>query len=336
MSSKAKYHHLIPQTYMSAWANESGTLSYKDIVSGELDTKNKDNLCGINHYHSIIAGMPICTADDADEIFAVLKDYNVMYEGKKVMDSLDLNQIYYDFYNWEITRKTDGSIASKKSIKNNIDQVKIRDVEENWSIKYESLWPAVRARIEENILYVSGDIAEFDKEFLMKFFIAIDWRSTASEPLFQEKIQWLCSDVLALEKVETPEDERELPFFETMYDYYEHCLLLKLYRRYLDDDGPIFIQAMQNLKYTSFHFLVADGDIKFITSDNPSFVYDRDDGLKVGLMPVTPHILLAQGRKTEEDHIYRVTHITDEAVKRYNGIIEKNADKYVIYDNTRK
>lgn len=25
--TQAKYHHLIPQTYMSAWANQSGTLN---------------------------------------------------------------------------------------------------------------------------------------------------------------------------------------------------------------------------------------------------------------------------------------------------------------------
>lgn len=320
---------------MSSWANESGTLSYKDIALGKLDTKNKDNLCGINHYHSIIAGMPICNVDDTDEIFAVMKEYNVMYEGKMITSSIELNQIYYDFYNWEITRKTDGSVASKKSIKNDIDQVKIRDIENNWSVKYENLWPGVRRRIEQNVLITSGDIPEFDKEFLMKFFIAMDWRSTASEPIFKENFKWLCSDVLSLKEVAIPEDERELPFFKTMYDYFEHCLLLKLYRRFLNDEGPIYTQAMQNLKYTSFHFLVADGATKFITSDNPSFVYVREDGLKAGLMPITPCIMLAQGRKSDADSIYGVTHITDDAVKRYNRIVEENADKYIIYDNTR-
>lgn len=334
MGNKAKYHHLIPQTYMSAWANASGTLKYKNLVTGEFDTKNKDNLCGINHYHSIVAGMPICTADDADNIFSIMKDYKVVYEGKEVTSNLELNQIYYDFGSWEITRKSDGTIASKKPIKAAIDQVKIRDIEENWSVKYENKWTNVRNTIENNVLTVSGEIPEFDKEFLMKFFISIDWRSIASEPLFTDQFRWLGVEVLSMDEVEIPEEERGLPFFETMADYFKHCLLLKLYRRFLNDDGPIYEHIQQSLQHTSFHFLIADGVTKYVTSDNPSFVHLREDGSKVGIMPITPRILLAQGKKSDTDPVYCVTHITDEAVQKYNKIIEDNAEQYVIYDNT--
>ncbi len=245
-----------------------------------------------------------------------------------------MNQIYYDFENWEITRKSDSTVASKKHIKATIDQVKIRDIEENWSVKYENNWPTIRSKIEQNVLNSSGDIPEFDKDFLMKFFVATDWRSAVSEPLFQENFKWLGSEMLSLDELDIPEDERGLPFFETLYDYFEHCLLLKLYRRFLNDDGPMYVQALQNMKYTSFHFLIADGVTKFVTSDNPSFVYTQADGLKVGLMPITPRILLVQGKKSDATSVYCVTHITDDAVKRYNAVIEENADKYVIYDNT--
>lgn len=335
MGSNAKYHHLIPQTYMSAWANSSGTLKYKELATDYIGTKNKDNLCGINHYHSIVAGMPICTESDANTIFAIMRDYKVVYEGKEITSNLELNQIYYDFGSWEITRKVDGTVASKKPIRAAIDQVKIRDIEENWSIKYENNWPNLRSAIENNVLKASGEIPEFDKEYLMKFFISIDWRSIASEQLFTEQFQWLGIDVLSMNEVEIPEEERELPFFETMADYFKHCLLLKLYRRFLNDEGPIYDHVQQSLMHTSFHFLVADGPTHFITSDNPSFVYWREDGNKAGIMPITPRILLAQGRKTDMDPVYCVTHITDEAVQRYNTIIENNADKYVIYDNSK-
>ena len=79
MGSEAKYHHLIPQTYMSAWANSSGTLLVKDLHTGETEKKNKEKFLGVNHYHSIIAGMPICTEDDAKEIFKILNNYDVSY-----------------------------------------------------------------------------------------------------------------------------------------------------------------------------------------------------------------------------------------------------------------
>ena len=74
---------------MSSWANESGTLSYKDIALGKLDTKNKDNLCGINHYHSIIAGMPICNVDDTDEDDADDEDGEMVEDSSDESDASD-------------------------------------------------------------------------------------------------------------------------------------------------------------------------------------------------------------------------------------------------------
>lgn len=60
--TQAKYHHLIPQTYMSAWANGAGTLEVEFLANpGVLKQKNKDNIAGITDYHSIKAGMVICT-----------------------------------------------------------------------------------------------------------------------------------------------------------------------------------------------------------------------------------------------------------------------------------
>ena len=60
--TQAKYHHLIPQTYMSAWANEAGTLQIEFLNNpGVLKQRNKENIAGITDYHSIKAGMVICT-----------------------------------------------------------------------------------------------------------------------------------------------------------------------------------------------------------------------------------------------------------------------------------
>lgn len=214
VGDKAKYHHLIPQTYISAWGNISGTISYKELKTGMCGKKNKDNILGINHYHSIIAGMPICTEDDVKEIFAILKDYNVEYQGKVISDLMQINQIYYDFENWNITRKSDGTIASKKPIKSAIDQVKVRDIETLWSTKYENHWPEVRTEIEKRVLKASGEIEEFQKDFLMKFYVSIDWRSSATDPLFAKEFKRLSTDILQMDQVEIPKDERGLPFLK--------------------------------------------------------------------------------------------------------------------------
>ncbi len=95
----------------------------------------------------------------------------------------------------------------------------------------------------------------------------------------------------------------------------------------------IYTHAIESLKHTNFHFLIADGPTYFVTSDNPSFVFIREDGLKEGLMPVTPRILMAQGRCTEDVDKYFVTHISNEAVNKYNKIIRANANEFVIHLN---
>lgn len=49
--AQAKYHHLIPQTYMSAWANEAGTLQIEFLNNtGVLKQRNKENIAGITDY----------------------------------------------------------------------------------------------------------------------------------------------------------------------------------------------------------------------------------------------------------------------------------------------
>ena len=118
--TQAKYHHLIPQTYMSSWANEAGTLQIEFLNNpGVFKPRNKENIAGITDYHSIKAGMVICTKDDADKIFFPLTDYTVEIDGQIVTDTLELNQKYYDFDSWTIRRR-DGSLVSKKGIKHEV------------------------------------------------------------------------------------------------------------------------------------------------------------------------------------------------------------------------
>lgn len=335
MENKAKYHHLIPQTYMASWANKSGTLLVRDKVTGRTENKNKEKIFGKKNYHSIIAGMPICTADDARIIFSAVKDLDVYYQDHIVSDPIELNQIYYDFDNWNIIRPVDGSSVSKKQIRAAIDKVKIRDIEAAWASKYENQWPGIRKLIEDNALNArNGEISEFQKKYLMCFYTSMDWRGFATDEMFAQQYDTLCKDTLALNEINIPEEERELPFFETAYDYFRHCLLLKFFRRFLADDGPMYTHAMQSMKYTSFHFLIADDATKFVTSDNPAFWYTRDDGLKAGVMPISPNILMAQGRKSDDSQTYSVTHITDAAVQKYNKVIEENAYQYVILNNS--
>ena len=330
--TQAKYHHLIPQTYMSAWANDAGTLQIEFLNNpGVLKPRNKEKIAGITDYHSIKAGMVICTKDDADKIFSPLADYTVEIGGHIVTDTLEMNRKYYEFDSWIIKRQ-DGSPVSKKALRRDIEKIRIKDIESNWSAKYENNWNTVVADLESAILTAkSKNIVAIHKDFLMKFFVALDWRSIQSNIEFQKAFRPF-ADAL-LDEIEIPEEERILPCLRSAADEMKHNLLLKYYRKYLDDDGVIYTHAIESLKHTNFHFLVADGPTYFDTSNNPSFIFIRDDGLKEGLMPITPHILMTQGRCSEDADKYFITHISDNAVMKYNKIIRANANEFVIHPN---
>lgn len=330
-STQAKYHHLIPQTYMAAWSRRNGTLrvEFKNNP-GVIEERNKEHLAGITDFHSIKAGMPICTQADTDLIFASVLPYTVSYDGEAIQDTLKLNRLFYDFNNWRITR-SDGTSVSKKKIRHEIEQVKIKDIEANWSEKYENAWSTHVSIIEEKILNASTDsIPAFDREFIMKFFTALDWRGFTSNPQFESTLSLLCHDIMKLGDIDIPEEDRILPSLKTAEDEMRHNLLLQYYRQYLNDTGVIYQTALANLKHTSFHFLVSDGPTMFITSDTPAFIYKRPDNALVGLLPITPQILIVQGKNTDNDNSYYITHITDEAVQNYNKVIRENAKEFVI------
>lgn len=326
----AKYHHLIPQTYMSAWANNSGTLKIEFINEpGIIVERNKEHIAGMTDYHSIRAGMPICTATDATEIFKVLSGYTVECDGEILSTPLDLNSHYHDFDKWIVTRP-DGSPVSKKHIKHEIEQVKIKDIEFNWSVKYENNWCPIVLKIEASTLNVpTGSIPEFDKAYLMRFFTALDWRGFSSNKLFEETYENIVNGVL--DNIQIPKNERVLPSLETAADEMRHALLLQFYRRFLNDQGVIYKDAMANLANTNFHFLISDGPTKFITCDSPAFIHKREDGKLLGLLPITPRILMAKGRNSDNTSLFFVTHITDEAVIKYNNTIRGNAEEFIIH-----
>lgn len=329
--TEAKHHHLVPRTYMSAWAKGSGTLKVEFLDDpGTICERNKDKIAGITDYHSIKAGMPICTQDDADQIFAVLQPYKVEYDSSPITSTLEMNRLFWDFEQWSITRP-DGSPVSKKGILREIQKVKIKDIEANWSTKYENGWATQVSIIVQRILGATTDeIPAFDRDYIMKFYTALDWRGFSSNAQFEETANWLCNDIMSLGELDIPEEDRALPSLTTAAEEMRHNLLLQYYRKFLNDTGVIYQDAMARLKHTSFHFLVADGPSFFITSDTPAFVHKHSGGSKVGLLPITPRILLAQGRKTSEDDVYYVSHIAEDEVQRYNAIIRNHAEEFVI------
>lgn len=175
-----------------------------------------------------------------------------------------------------------------------------------------------------------GTIECANKEYLMKFYTALDWRSIKSNSAFNDVWEYFCNEVLCLDKINISKNNRKLLMLDNASKEIKHYLLLNFYRQYLNDSGIIYEHAMENLARTSFHFLVADGVETFITSDNPAFKFKRLDGKVEGILPITPRILMVQGKCSNQDSNFYVSHITDETVVRYNAETEKNASDFVV------
>ena len=244
--TQAKYHHLVPKTYMSTWANSAGTLQIEFMNNpGVLEPRNKENIAGITDYHSIKAGMLVCTKDDADKIFSPLADCTVEIDGQIVSDTLEMNQRFCDFDVWTIRRK-DGSLARKKAIKREIEKIKIRDIEANWSTKYENKWNTVVADLESAILTSKSEsITTIHKDYLMKFFVALDWRSIQSNDEFQKAFRPFAE--AWLDKIEIPEEERILPSLKTAADEVRHNLLLQ------SRNGNLYVSNLLAHEYKLHH-----------------------------------------------------------------------------------
>lgn len=332
MGTQAKYHHLIPQTYLSCWANSSGTLKVRFLSTRDRDTveRNKEKIGGVNDFYSIKAGMPCCSESDAEAIFSSLSDYKVEYNGKVITDFLQLNRLYYDFDNWRITRK-DGSVVSKNKLKSQINQVKIKDIEENFSIEYENKWNDVVRTIQVRILESKDDVVpEFDKIYLNSFFTLLDWRGFSSNELFEELFNSRCFEPLKC--INIPKEDRHLPDLSTANEEMRHCQLLKLYREFLSNKGVLYTEATSRINSTGFHFLIADESVSFITSDSPAFYSELANGDIIGLLPITPKILMLKG--VSKIKMFSISRISDDDVDSWNKLIAANATEFIIYNNS--
>jgi hypothetical protein len=128
--NQAKYHHLVPQIYMKAWCHNTSSLYV--IRKSNLNIakeRNKEN----------IAGMVCCIQDDCDTIFATTKDYIIKFDGNTIINTTDMNRAYAYFNEWEVFH-LNGNPARKPHLKQQIDRVRIRDIEALWNKKYEDDW----------------------------------------------------------------------------------------------------------------------------------------------------------------------------------------------------
>lgn len=330
--SRARYHHLIPQTYLRSWCYSSGSVYsfHKDNLS-EVIVKNIANNFGLNHYHSIRAGMPCCTNDDLLKIFAPINNYKVIFDGKELTSLAEYNNTYFSFKEWDIYYPNGCRVprAVKNEIKARIEANKVLDIEELWSKKYESGWNFLLQMIKQRTNSSTNlSIDEFYKGKLMKFIVSLNWRSFISNEQLREAFD-LIDAIVDLKNIKIPEEDRNIMTDKTVYDEIKHNYLLKQFGAFLRDEGIIYNMAKGYIKHLGIRFLISSEKAEFITSDNPSFIYLGNDGIH-HIMPVNPRILISIRKYSFKEGKYYIEQLGEKEVRKINSIIVDNAQEFVI------
>ncbi|PFH86464.1 DUF4238 domain-containing protein [Bacillus sp. AFS088145] len=331
MNGKAKYHHLIPRTYLQSWCFSNDSLhAYSKSDLTKKKQLNINNHFGIQNYHTIKVGMPICTDEDLKKIFQSLNGYKVEYEGKLLQSLKEYNQYFYDFDEWKIYyAKTESIVPKKKknTIKSEINQCRIVDIEEAWSRQYENGWNSLKQIIEQKLLTTNAlEIDAFNKEELMKFIVSLDWRSEkGNEEL--EKILEFINKLLPLKEIDLSKDDRSIAFETNAYEWSKRNYLLKEFNEFLQGKGIINDQVNSYIRDCTLEFFIANGNVGFLTSDNPSFIYHFNDGLS-HVMPLTPKILVRVLKGSTDKYFIKL--LNDELVQWFNGIIIENSNELAL------
>lgn len=325
-----KEHHLVPRTYLRPWCYSNDSLYILDKATRRIESKNIDNNFKKNHYHTITAGMPICNDNDLKYIFKCLEGYDVYYDNKKLETLREYNNHYFMFDEWIIV-KSGVQISKKRKnrIRSAVSEAKITEIEDLWSKKYEDKWPNLRATIEKAVMPVSNaTIQEFYKGLLMKFVVAMNWRGFAGNDSFNEVYESI-SSIIELDKVDVPYRERQRPYLKTAAEEMHHFLLLQNYRDFLNNRGQIYEMAKHYIRLLTIRFLIAQGRLSFLTSDNPSFISNISGGI-MHVMPVSPKILITIGKNTDNVNHYFVKAVSERDVKSINKDILDNCVERVI------
>ncbi len=321
----SKDHHLVARTYLRPWCYSGDSVFVVDKATGKVENKNINKNFKKRHYHTITAGMPICNDADLKLIYACLSDYKVFYENSELLTLKEYNDHYSFFAEWDIYK---GGIKISKKEKNvlraSIDGIKITEIEDLWAKQYEDKWPVKRSFIEQKLEMARGrTIPSFYKGFLMKFVVSMNWRGFLGNESFKETYK-LISNSIELDKIDIPLKERQRLYLETASEEMEHLLLLKNYREFLNNSGNAYEMAKAYIRNLNIRFWVAEGELRFVTSDNPSYISRDIEGETMHIMPVSPNILITIGKNSDNADHYFIKKASDSDVKKVNADILKN------------
>ena len=333
-ASNSSNQHLVPNTYLKAWSNNNTDVYYIEKNEMNIDFKQKNfqkntkRLTTVKEFYTRNVYTSFDEADDLEKIFLPLKSkkYSVIYNKKEIGSFEELKKEFHDFDSWEIYKPKNVLISNKEKakLKKEIEEVKIRDIEEAWNRMFENSWPNTREAVEEAVKLNHGAaiINAVKREELIKFMVAIEWRTFPPHPEILRQFNKLIN-ILGIEKTlnEPVEKEEEyLSIVSTRGEYYLHEIILKNFYKFFHNKGPIFVAYTHIYKNMDIELLIPEPGFEFITSDNPINTFTNSNNEIEYIFPITPVLACAvrNNRNDLDIEKYRVTTYSKDKVFTLN------------------
>lgn len=189
-------HHLISQVYMRGWGFGKGNNTLfiqerKDMEGSFHPPKMRkmENLTVKKDYYARPPDSQACTDNERKDFFKPLGNYVVRYEGRILESDIELAACFPYIDKWGIS-DSNGNIVNNAKIKEEIylKQQEIRQfIENGWNTQYETKWHQARLELKNQILdSKESSIIAFEKDYLMRFLLSFDWRSSKSNSLYTD------------------------------------------------------------------------------------------------------------------------------------------------------
>lgn len=345
LDTNAVFHHLVPQTYMRGWKHGKSSVYFIEKNDENIDqdwTRNTKRLAGIDHFYSRRAGALFRSKKDCKKFFKPLSGYRVIFKNQTLTHPLELNDNFLDYDQWGIYTLNEIKVSEeeKQSLKIEILNIHVRDIEAGWDYHYENFWNSIVKDLLVELVRNrnSSSIRAVRRSELIKFMVSLEWRTSPSHPVFMEICEKLLNlvDLSFLKEMKIPEDNRLYSFLDTEYKEYIHNILLKYYFEFLNNRGPIIVEANKIIDELTVELLIAPMDAEFITSDNPVCRLQDSADRTEYIFPINNKVLCAIRKNSSKipTDFYRVSYLNKNAVYYYNEALRKNCTEgYILKEN---
>lgn len=328
----AKNQHLVPRTYMKMWSydqEDNVWIFDKNNQDKGFQPKSVDKINYKVGFHDIKAGDVYVPDEALNVLYGFMNGWTIESENSVLSSLREFDNAYYDFDNWIIKNEL-GEIATRKEkneIKRIIDQSRYTFIETEWCYQFENNWQSFIRELEYNLrCNVFSDpyrISDEERRKLMEYVLIYDFRNIQGNAWINEILDEIIPKDIA--EVEIPCSERKHQFNKTIGDEISYEVRIRAFYEYLKNrTGKISKFIDGYIKNLGLRFCFTSDDFPFITSDTPSKIIERMDGLKEHIFVATPTMLITTF-KTDMTNYFIKSKLQRKEVERYNKYISQKS-----------